>query len=342
MLDLRAPLSVAIVLFDGAQLLDVSGPAQVFATANKHGLRQDDCYHVSLLSRAGGGIATPPGVVLETQPYDSYALSELDTLIIVGSGSVLDSTKDIPLQEWLLRAAGSARRICGIGYGVYSLAAAGLLEGRQVVTHWALHERLKRDFPHTRLVSDRIYLRDRHIWSTAGASTSIDMALELVQDDYGGQLAMDVAKHLVLFMRRHSNQAQLSVPLLAQATVAQRSSDHRFMELHAWMVANPHADLSVGVLADFMGMSKRTFSRRFLEKTGMTPAKAVEKIRLEGVRRMLEQPEHAIKYIALYFGFGNEERMRRAFTRYFGISPQDYRARCMDSRKTPANSPVSR
>jgi transcriptional regulator GlxA family with amidase domain len=222
------------------------------------------------------------------------------------------------VRHWARRA----RRVCSVCTGAFVLAAAGLLDGKRAVTHWASCELLQARHPAIRVESDPIFLNDGAIWTSAGVTAGIDLALALVQADLGHGLAMQVAQRLVVFLKRPGGQSQFSAPLRAQA-----ASDDGLAALCAWMEAHLGEDLRVERLAARAGMSPRTFARTYAAKLGTTPAKTVEALRVAAARRALEEGDAPIKRVAHACGFGDEERMRRAFLRRVGVSPSDYRAR---------------
>jgi transcriptional regulator GlxA family with amidase domain len=204
--------------------------------------------------------------------------------------------------------------------GAFLLATAGLLDGRRAVTHWRRCAEFARRFPAVRLEPDPIFIRDGDIWTSAGVTAGIDLALALVEEDLGRELALAVARHLVVFLKRPGGQAQFS------ATLALQHGDARFERLHAWIADNLRRDLSVGSLADAAGMSERSFVRHYRQATGRTPARAVEQVRVEAARHLLERGR-PVKRVAAHCGYGSEETMRRSFLRLLGATPQAYRER---------------
>jgi transcriptional regulator GlxA family with amidase domain len=205
--------------------------------------------------------------------------------------------------------------------GAFLLGAAGLFDGRRAVTHWRECNELARRCPEAKVESDPIFVRDGAVWSSAGITAGIDLALALVEEDLGRDLALAVARHLVVFLKRPGGQSQFSTALSLQM------ADDRFAALHDWMTNNVASNLSLPALAERAGMSERTFSRRYVEATGHTPARAVERLRLETARRLLSDTRLPVKRIAERCGFGSEETMRRSFIRVLSATPQDYRAR---------------
>ena len=315
---------IVIVAFDRAQLLDLAGPVQVFATsrdlAARHGL--PDPYEVVVLSPAGGAIATSSGVWLLTEPLAASAGKPADTLIAVGGPGSRPAQDDAALIGWIRGEARRARRVCSVCTGAFLLGAAGLLAGRRVATHWAAAEELQRRYPEAKVDPDPIFVRDGKVWTSAGVTAGIDLALALVEEDLGRSIALAVARHLVVFLKRPGGQSQFSALLRGQTSDA-----GRFAGLHEWIAQHLAGDLRVETLAARLGMSPRNFARLYRQRTGTTPAKAVERLRLEAARRALEESVAPIAAIARASGFGDEERMRRSFLRHLGVPPQHYRQR---------------
>jgi len=323
----RQSRRVIIVAFDAAQLLDIAGPLQTFATTCE--LVAGDAastrpYDIVLVSRAGGPVRTTSGLVVETRPLSAVARLPIDTIIAVGGRGVHVAARDAKLVRWFARAASRARRVCSVCTGAFLLAETGLLAGRRATTHWEFCAALKERYPQISVEADPIYVRDGRVWTSAGITAGIDLALALVEDDLGRSVALQTARHLVVFLKRPGGQAQFSEPLKAQAAAG---ADEQFAALHAWMANNLAGDLSVERLAAQAGMSPRHFARLYSARHGATPAKAVEVLRVEAARRALEETPAPIKRVAAICGFGDEERMRRSFLRRLGSSPLDYRRR---------------
>ncbi len=311
-----------MVAFDAVQLLDVTGPLQVFATANETIAKVggQHPYIVRIVARQVPAVTASAGIVLATQSLSSPD-TPVDTLIVAGGPGVKAAARESELVGWVTARAAAARRTASVCTGAYLLAATGILDGRRAATHWSVCEDLARSFPAVRVEPDPIFVRDGPVWTSAGVTAGIDLALALLEEDLGRDLAMAVARYLVVFLKRPGGQAQLSAALALQAAEAP------FGKLHAWIDANLSRDLSLPTLAVQAGMSERSFSRRYLEATGLTPARAVERLRVEAARRLLSDTRGPIKRIARQCGFGTEETMRRSFLRLLSTSPQDYRAR---------------
>ncbi|WP_051248466.1 GlxA family transcriptional regulator [Inquilinus limosus] len=315
--------TIAFVLFDRALGLNVTGPAEVFGMADH--LLGGGRYDLQVLSEAGGLVRTTSGLAVDTRPLSALDLSRLDTLIVVGGKGAADFPAEAPLIGWIRRAAHVARRVCSVCNGAFLLAAAGLLDGRRAVTHWCEVPALRARYPQVKVELDPIYLRDGPVWTSAGMSAGIDLALALVEDDHGRRVSLAVAKDLVVFLRRSGGQAQFSGALAAQTRLGAAPS--KLTELPAWIVDNLAADLSVEALARSVGMAPRSFARAFVRWHGGTPAKLVQELRLEAACRHLEEGAMPVKRIAALCGFGDEERMRRAFLRRLGVPPAAYRER---------------
>jgi transcriptional regulator GlxA family with amidase domain len=331
---MRERRTIGFVLFDQALALNLNGPAEVFSMAN-HLLRDEESgYDLVFLSEVGGLIRTSCGIVVETQTLDSIDLPQLDTVIVVGGLGAEAFTGDATLVDWIRHASKTARRTCSVCNGAFLLAAAGLLDGRRAVTHWCEIATLQAMYPKVRAELDPIFLKDGAIWTSAGMTAGIDLALALVEDDHGRRLSLAVAKDLVVFLRRSGGQAQFSSTLAAQTRLGTVPPASRLAELPAWIVNNLNADLSVDGLAKSVGMTSRTFARNFAKWHGGTPANLVQDLRVEAACRHLEEDDTEIKQIAYICGFGDEERMRRAFLRRLGVPPGAYRDRFGRRRTT--------
>lgn len=317
---------IGFILFDDALALDAIGPAEVFAMANRVDRDSTPHYEIAVLSIGGGIVQTLSGFEVQTKEAREL-VGALDTLIVVGGRSVEVATPSEDLVAWIRATAPRCRRVCSVCTGAFLLAAAGLLEGRRAVTHWDSGVQFRALYPHVQLDLTSIYHKDGRIWTSAGVTAGIDMALALVEEDLGRTAALIIAKQLVVFLHRPGGQAQFSTVLSAQARALNQEPGHRFYELHGWIADNLMADLSVEALAQRVRMSTRSFARYYMALMGATPAKAVEQIRLEAAKRALERGDLSIKRIAGTCGFGDDERLRRAFMRNLGISPDAYRER---------------
>jgi transcriptional regulator GlxA family with amidase domain len=260
------------------------------------------------------------GLRLVAEPLPGDAIP-VDTLVIAGGPGVLAACDDPALVAWVRARAERARRVASVCTGAFLLGAAGLLDGRRAVTHWKHCGTLAARYPRIRVEPDPIFVRDGPVWSSAGVTAGIDLALALVEADLGRPLALAVVRHLVMFLKRPGGQAQFSAALALQA------GEERFARLHAYIAENLSGDLSLPALAAAAGMSERSLSRHYLAATGLTPARAVERLRVEAARRALAETAQPVKRIARICGFGSEGTMRRSFLRHVAATPQDYRAR---------------
>lgn len=314
------PRRVEILAYPNVQLLDVSGPLQVFATANEQvtGAGGTAAYDAVVVA-ATDKVRTSAGLAVEAATLSRPKVA-VDTLVVPGGWGVNAACEDARLVGWVRRRAGEARRTASVCTGTFLLATAGLLDGRKVVTHWERCAEFAARFPNARLDPDPIFIRDGAIWTSAGVTAGIDLSLALVEADLGHALALAVARQLVVFMKRPGGQSQFS------ATLRLQQDDARFDRLHGWILDNLRGDLSLASLAERSNMSLRSFSRHYQQATGRTPARAVEEIRVEAARRMLEQGM-PVGQASRRCGFGSEETMRRSFLRSIGINPRDYRER---------------
>lgn len=314
-------LRVVIVLFPHTKLLDVVGPLQVFNDA-----RLPDggpAYDVILTSSHGGAVLSDAGVSVQTVSLGEAAEKTIHTLLVSGGVSAKETANSAPLLPWLLEQYRLVERLGSVCLGAFILAECGLLEGRRVTTHWTNCVILEQQYVNITVLTDPIFVQSGKIWTSAGASAGIDMALKMVDDDLGRIETLRLARSLVLFLKRPGGQAQFSTELKRET----RYSSNKFDELHAWIRSNLTSDLSISILAAKVGMSERTFARTYKNTTGQNPGKAVGIIKLEVACRILERENSPIKEIAAQCGFGTEEKMRRAFHSHRGITPSDYRER---------------
>jgi transcriptional regulator GlxA family with amidase domain len=268
----------------------------------------------------GALIRATAGLAFATEPLPDPA-EPLDTLIVAGGQGVMQAAEDARLVDWLRARAGAARRTASVCTGAFLLAAAGLLDRRRAVTHWEYCDLLSRRHPAVMVERDPIFIHDGPMWSSAGVTAGFDLSLALVEEDLGRAIALGVARYLVMFLKRPGGQAQFSAALSLQ------SSDDHFAGLHDWLAEHLAENLSLSRLAARTAMSERTFLRRYREATGLTPARAIERLRVEAARQLLAETRLPAKRIAARCGFGSEETMRRSFMRLQGVSPQDFRQR---------------
>ena len=308
---------IVLVGFDGAQVLDITGPAAVFSAANDE--LPSPAYKLSIASPAGGTINTSSQVGIATEPLAAIE-GPVDTLLISGGSDegLRLLTRDRAARDWVCRAVTGARRYGSVCDGVFALAAWGLIDGRRVATHWRVVDDLRRLHPTLNVDAQALYVEDGPLWTSAGISTGIDMSLALVERDLGSAVATNVARRLVLYARRPGHQSQFS-PLL------EASAAGDYADLIDWIGANLGLPLDVEMLAARARQSVRSFHRRFTAATGKTPAAFVEARRLEFARTLLETGA-PLKRVAAQAGFGSAERLTRSFSRVFGVAPSTWRA----------------
>ncbi|SDF11566.1 GlxA family transcriptional regulator [Streptomyces griseoaurantiacus] len=324
--------NVLVVLFDGVQSLDVTGPVEVFAGAE---LQAPGTYRVTTASLDGAPVRTSSGLTLVPEGTLAEAAAP-DTLLVPGGKGT--RAPDPALLDWLRRHGPRAGCLVSVCTGALLLAEAGLLEGRRVTTHWAYCERLAGRHPGIDVDPDPIYVRDGHIATSAGVTSGIDLALALVEEDLGREVALTVARHLVVFLRRPGGQAQFSAQLAAQT--ARREP---LREIQQWITEHPAEDLGVDALAARARLSPRHFARAFRAETGTTPGRYVDRVRLEHARRLLEDGTDGVEEVSRASGYGTPEAMRRAFVRTLGTAPAEYRRRFrpLPRREAPAVSSPS-
>lgn len=315
--------AVLIVLFDGVQSLDVTGPLEVFAGAASYQARErgQRPYAVSTASLGGQPVTASSGLVMMPgSDLRQVPAGQIDTLIVPGGQGT--STPDPELISWLRDASSGARRVASVCTGAFLLAEAGLLTGRRATTHWAYADSLARKYPEVLVDPDPIFVQDGRLATSAGVTAGIDLSLALVEDDIGHDAALAVARALVVYLRRPGGQAQFSAHLRAQT--ARRAP---LREVQQWISEHPSADLSVSALAARAGLSPRQFARAFSAETGTSPGRHVAAVRLETARRMLQDSSRGINQVARACGYGTPEAMRRAFIQSLGVPPASYRHR---------------
>ena len=315
--------TVAFFVYPGFELLDVSGPASVFGQANTalNRLGRRGFYKVEIVSTVGGLMRSSSGVELQTRALSRLPPARVDTLLIAGAEkeSVVAMLDDPALRRWAPRCARVAERFGSICSGAFILASLGMLDGRRVTSHWDACGPLAQAFPSLRVDPDTLYVVDGKVWTSAGVTTGIDMALAMVSTDLGADIAGAVAQRLVLYVRRPGYQSQFS-PLLR----AQTNADSPFRELIDWLQTNLDRPLNVPRLAERAGLSERSFHRHFVAATGQTPARFIETLRLDAARMLLAQGL-SLKAIAAQVGLSPATRLSDAFRRRFGVTPQLFR-----------------
>jgi transcriptional regulator GlxA family with amidase domain len=311
---------VVLIGFDGADGLDLFGPAEVFYAAGRR--LGAPVYSVVVAAVGGGSIALSSGVSAAARDLAALRARADDTVLVAGGEDrAMDkAAANATLVEWLARAGRVVRRIGSVCDGAFVVARTGLLDGKRVATHWSSCDRLARLHPAIDVDKEAIFVRDGRVWTSAGVTTGIDMALAMVEEDHGRRLADSVAAHLVLYARRPGFQSQFSEELVAQA-----SASDPFGPVVAWLRANMRNPLDVDKLARRAGMSVRSLHRHCMQELGTTPAKLVEKLRVERARTLLTTTELGTKAIAARCGFGSAPRMARAFERSLGVAPAAYR-----------------
>lgn len=306
---------ILILAYPGMQPIDLAGPFQAFTSADEE--MGGGYYRLRVAAEAAGPVLLQGGL-----PIVATALPRrpVDTLLVPGGPGVHAARNSKPLLAAISRHAKTARRVASVCTGAFLLAEAGLLEERTATTHWRSCDLLARQFPSIRLEPDRIWVRDGTTWTSAGVTAGIDLALAMIEEDLGAPLAAKIARRLVVYMRRSGGQSQFSAPLEMQATDS-------FAGLMGWAEQNLHLSLTAEALAERAGMAPRSFHRHFLAATGTTPAKAMERLRLDRACALMETTRLSSGAVARQVGFGSEERMRHAFARGFGVGPAEWRAR---------------
>lgn len=317
------PRIVSMAAFTGVCSLDITGPLEVFAIANdllKSSGRETPAYVTEVVAGAKDAILeTSSGVrLLADTPWS--ARSEMDTLLVAGAPMVDEIPEE--LVSWIRRIAPQTRRVGSICTGAFALARAGLLDGRRATTHWQMAELLQRRFPHIRVDADSIYIKDGPVYTSAGITAGIDLALALVEEDFGRVLALNVARMMVLYFKRPGGQSQFSTSLFAQYR-----EGGTLAETVQWIRDNYRHGLTNEAMAAHAAMSLRNFARVFKRETGTTPARFIERIRLEAAVKRLEETHHALETIARECGFQSGEHFRLSFVRCFKITPGEYRDR---------------
>lgn len=318
------PRRIVIVAYEGAQGLDVTGPAEVFSIASRLALARgsEAPYAVEVVAPRGGVMRSSGGIPLAADRSIRGCRGPIDTLVVAGGAGIQHAAEDASLVRWVAAAAGRSRRVASVCTGAFLLAAAGLLDGHRATTHWAACDELQQRYPEVEVEPDSIYVRDGELWTSAGVTTGMDLALAIVEEDLGQEAALEVARWLVIFVQRPGGQSQFSSHLRTQ-----RAERQPLRDLQAWIADNLGADLRVETLAERAHMSPRNFARAFRREVGLTPGAYVEAVRIERAKQRLERGAAPVESIARDCGFGTPETMRRAFGRTLGVAPADYRAR---------------
>lgn len=313
---------IAIIVYDAVETLDVAGPADVFATANDLLGRQPAPYDVAVASPRRGRVAAESGICF----CADAALADggmFDTIIVPGGrGLRLNPKTRAPIKQFLLEQAQRARRIASVCTGIYALADTGLLDGRSVTTHWRYAADVQRRWPRLRVNSDAIFIKDGKFYTSAGVTAGIDLALSFVEEDFGSELALAVAREIVVYLKRSGGQLQYSQPLLAQT-----KTKAAFGDLAEWIRGNLQGDLTLESLAERVNLSSRHFARKFKATFGLTPSDFVEELRLDEARWLLVNGGDPMSDLAKTVGYMSDDTFRRAFERRYGIAPAEYRRR---------------
>lgn len=310
---------ILVLAVEGVQSLDVLGPIETFEYADR---QVPGSYRIEVVGPGTDGyITTSSGVRLGVAPLPDPPPRH-DTLVVAGGEGARRSVDDDALAAWITRASRRARRTTSVCTGAYLLAAAGILDGRRATTHWAFCEGLRERYPAVELDPDPVFVRDGDIWTSAGVTAGMDLALALVEDDLGAEVALQVARMLVVFLKRPGGQSQFSGVLAAQ-----QASRPALRELQTWIAAHLDEELSVAALADRAHLSERSFARAFRAEVGQTPAAYVETLRVERARALLEDGAESLEAVTRAAGFTSTEVLRRAFHRRVGVSPAAYRER---------------
>jgi transcriptional regulator GlxA family with amidase domain len=317
--------NVVFLVYNGIVLLDLVGPLHVFSRACE-GETDELAYNTHISSVKGGPVQTNTIVEVDSMSLmelcDASRGFEIDTLVVVGGDGANAAETNKELVEQVAVLSESARRTCSICCGAFLLAAAGILDGRRAVTHWEDCELLAARFPKVSVEVDPIYIKEHSIWTSAGITAGTDMALAVIREDLGSASALRLARSLVTPMIRSAGQSQFSSDLARQT----QDSEGEFAALHNWLRDNLAKRINVGDMAERCAMSSRSFSRRYLAKVGLTPAKSLEKMRVDAARNLLVETEQGMKIVAGQCGFGDQEKMRRAFHRHLHTSPSRYQA----------------
>lgn len=322
----REPRRIALFGYPDVNLIDVTAPLEVFASCcrilqHEHGIARPP-YIVEVIGAERGPLRSSAGIEVVAQRSFREASRDIDTLLVAGGEGIGRMARDGEVVAWIRRMHGRVRRLGAICTGASLLAEAGLLDGRRATTHWRWAASLRQRYPAIEVDDDAIFIKDRGIYTSAGITAGIDLALALLEEDLGRGLALATARTLVVFLKRPGGQSQYSAELRAQG-----ADEPAIARVQEWVLRNLRADLSVDTLAAQAAMTPRTFARHFARSARMTPAKFVEEARIDAARRRLEDSDRPIELVAAECGFGNAEHLRRSFQRRLGVSPLAYRAR---------------
>ena len=321
----RKPHRVVGLTYPDGQILDIVGPLEVFSRTARwlrdKGYLRDNAYEVEVVAPQSGPVRMSSGIeLIAKRSYKN--VRRIDTLFVAGGIGCSAASADEDLVRWIRRQSGRVQRVASVCTGALLLAKAGVLNGHKATTHWAYCDILAHDYPRVDVDEDAIFVREGNLYTSAGVTAGMDLALALIEEDWGREAALAVAQELVMFMKRPGGQSQFSSMMSAQ-----HCSATRFKDLLLWIQKHLGEDLSVESLAGKLAMSPRNFARSFVRETGETPAKHIQRVRLEAARRELEEHRGSAEQIAASCGFGTAETMRRTFIRHLRVSPNEYRNR---------------
>jgi transcriptional regulator GlxA family with amidase domain len=308
---------IVLLVYDGFNLLDLSGPLQTFATANRlaAGACAESPYRLTVASTEGGPIACGAGVCIDTVALATLDEQPIDTLLVSGGCRGDQFEHPVQMEHWIARHAPRARRVCSVCTGAFVLAGAGVLQGRRVATHWAWAARLQAAYPTLQVDPAPLFIRDGDVSTSAGVTAGVDLSLALIEEDLGHASAMAAAAYIVVFLKRAGGQSQFSEPLKAQRGAS------RFESLHAWMAGRLAEPITVQDMAEHASMSPRSFARIYRREVGCTPARMLETLRVEAACRALAMRDRSLKQVATHAGFRDAQSLRRVFHRRLGVPP---------------------
>lgn len=316
---------VAMIAYDDAHILDIVGPLEILSGTNLFLENSVQPYDLFIAAEKAGPLKTSSGMLIHAdRSFDDALLDNtpIDTLIVAGGHGTLEAMKNEKLMAYTGMVAANASRIISICTGAMILAELGLLDGKRATTHWWWCPTMAQKYPKVAVEPDAIYIQDGNIWTSAGVTTGMDLALAIVEDDWGHDIALQVARYNVIYMVRPGGQSQFSSQLIAQ-----KAKDPSITRVLDYILQNLHEPLNVTSLASYALMSERSFTRKFNQEIGMTPANYVEAARFQAAKAELEHTNLPIEQVSIKTGFNNPERMRRAFMRHLGISASEYRER---------------
>ena len=318
-----SPKTVGLIVFEQMAANELTAPAEAFSRAKMPSGSGDECHCYQVLTLGiGTALCVTECAVIVKPQLDINDAPQLDTLIISGGTGICETRVNKTIAKWLSRRAPVTRRVVTLGGGIYALAATKLLDGCDVAVHWRLAKDVALRFPKLRVTANKLFVKDGPFYTSAGATAGVDLALSLIEEDYGPRVALAVARELVVYLKRPGGQEQYSEPLQFQT-----QSISRLSELGTWMCSHLHEDLSVEMLAAKACLCPRHFTRRFKVEFGTTPADFVERLRLDEARGRLSNGDNSVENVGISVGFKSADAFRRAFERRLGLNPSDYRRR---------------